>query len=162
MKRGIIDCRRREQISIRGSGSPPQDNLLLETPKCIFTTFKNTAHQTEVIWWDLSPPSVRYMKPCPSEFHFRICDHAGLISTAFSKEFVKFQNLDPHHNSVPPSRISENFWYCKITYFRWDFISRFCHIVSKIRVFGRVVIENPLNIFLFAGFIFAIITPSQK
>jgi hypothetical protein len=20
--------------------------------------------------------------------------------------------------------------YCKITYFRWDFISRFCHIVS--------------------------------
>jgi hypothetical protein len=56
--------------------------------------------------------------------------------------------------------------YCKITYFRWDFISRFYHIVSlqqsKIRVFGRVVIENPLNIFIFAGFIFVIITPSRK
>jgi hypothetical protein len=42
--------------------------------------------------------------------------------------------------------------YCKITYFRWDFISRFCHIVSlhqsKICVFGRVVIENPLDIFI--------------
>jgi hypothetical protein len=24
--------------------------------------------------------------------------------------------------------------HCKITYFRWDFISLFCHIVSKIRV----------------------------
>jgi hypothetical protein len=37
--------------------------------------------------------------------------------------------------------------YCKITYFCWDFISRFCHIVflqqSKIRI-GRVVIENSI------------------
>jgi hypothetical protein len=32
----------------------------------------------------------------------------------------------------------------------------------KIHVFGRVVIENPLNIFIFAGFIFAIMTPTRK
>jgi hypothetical protein len=48
--------------------------------------------------------------------------------------------------------------YCKMTYFRWDFISRFCHIVSlqqsKIHVFGRVAIENHLNIFIFVGCIF--------
>jgi hypothetical protein len=56
--------------------------------------------------------------------------------------------------------------YSKITYFRWDFISRFCHIVSlqqsKIHIYERVVIENPLNIFIFTGFIFVIITPSRK
>jgi hypothetical protein len=47
-------------------------------------------------------------------------------------------------------------------------VKSLCHIVSlqqsKIRVFGRVVIENPLNIFIFAGFIlffiFAIMTPT--
>jgi hypothetical protein len=58
------------------------------------------------------------------------------------------------------------FAYCKITYFQWDFISRFCHIVSlqqsKIHIFGRVVIENPLNIFILAGFIFAIMTPTRN
>jgi hypothetical protein len=31
--------------------------------------------------------------------------------------------------------------------FRWDFILRLCHIVSlkqsKIRIYGRVVIQNP-------------------
>jgi hypothetical protein len=58
--------------------------------------------------------------------------------------------------------------HCKITYFHWDFISHFCHIASsktpsaprlksKFHIFERVVIENPLNIFLLAGFIFAII-----
>jgi hypothetical protein len=57
--------------------------------------------------------------------------------------------------------------YCKITYFYFcDFIWSFCHIVSlqqsKIRIFGMVVIENPLNIFIFTGFIFAIIPPSRK
>jgi hypothetical protein len=56
--------------------------------------------------------------------------------------------------------------YCEISYFRWDFISRFCHIVylehSKIRIYGRVAIENPLNIFIFTGFIITIITPSRK
>jgi hypothetical protein len=33
---------------------------------------------------------------------------------------------------------------------------------SKIHVFGRVIIENPLNIFIFAGFIFAIMTPARN
>jgi hypothetical protein len=33
---------------------------------------------------------------------------------------------------------------------------------SKIRIHGWVVIENPLKMFIFAGFIFAIIAPSQK
>jgi hypothetical protein len=33
---------------------------------------------------------------------------------------------------------------------------------SKIHIFGKVEIENHLNIFIFAGFIFAIITPSRK
>jgi hypothetical protein len=61
------------------------------------------------------------------------------------------------------------FNYCKIIYFCWDFISRFCHIVSlqqrKIRYYGTVVIENPLNI---CGFYFhdhntlAKIKPTQK
>jgi hypothetical protein len=37
-----------------------------------------------------------------------------------------------------------------------------CLCKSEICIFGRVVIENPLNIFIFAGFIFAIITPSRK
>jgi hypothetical protein len=50
--------------------------------------------------------------------------------------------------------------YCKITYFRWDFISCFSHMVSLQQyIYGRVVIENPFsfNIFLFTGFIFMII-----
>jgi hypothetical protein len=68
--------------------------------------------------------------------------------------------LGQHYNNILI------FGDCKITYFRWDFISHFCHIVSlqqcKIHVFGRVVIENPLNIFIFAGFISAIITHSWK
>jgi hypothetical protein len=33
---------------------------------------------------------------------------------------------------------------------------------SKIHVFGRVVIENLLNIFILAGFIFATMTPTRK
>jgi hypothetical protein len=69
-----------------------------------------------------------------------------------------------HMISVGVTWVDKMFQYCKITYFRWYFILHFCHIVSlqqsKICVFGRVVIETPLNIFIFTGFIFAIITPS--
>jgi hypothetical protein len=53
--------------------------------------------------------------------------------------------------------------YCKINYFHRDFVFVIlCLCESKINVFGRVVIENPLNIFIFAGFIFTITTPSRK
>jgi hypothetical protein len=48
--------------------------------------------------------------------------------------------------------------YCKITYFHREFILHFCHIVSlqqsKIHVFGRIVIENVLNIFLYSWILF--------
>jgi hypothetical protein len=75
--------------------------------------------------------------------------HSPVIATMYHS---------PSHNGLPTQ-------HCKtIPYFRWDFILRFCNIVSlqqsKIHVFGRVAIENPLNIFIFAGFIFAIITPT--
>jgi hypothetical protein len=51
------------------------------------------------------------------------------------------------------------YMYCKITYFCWDFILHFCHIVSlqqsKIRIFGRVVINRkPFKYFHIHGFHF--------
>jgi hypothetical protein len=50
-------------------------------------------------------------------------------------------------------------WYCKITYFRWDFISHFCHIVSlqqsKICIYWRVVINRkPFKYFHIRWFYF--------
>jgi hypothetical protein len=89
----------------------------------------------------------------------------NIIFTKLGVEFILALNhLDLTEGDYAKMDLTPS--YCKITYFFWDFISCFCHVVSlqqsKIRVYGRVLIENPLNIFLFAGFISAIITPLQK
>jgi hypothetical protein len=77
---------------------------------------------------------------------------SGVRTTPFGKIFWYWP-----WKSATQKSLWKNIWhwpkktpikYCKITYFRWDFTSRFCHIVSlqqsKIRIFGRVVIENPI------------------